>query len=282
MNTKSTVSKGTSYETFVQSLYRTLHDSEGFEGVEVQHNVHMKGSSGCEHQIDVYWEFKIAGHVYRTAIECKAFNERVPIGKIRDFYGVLSDIPGLQGIFVTLFGFQSGARRFARHYGINLKEAREPSSQDMAGRISAVLLRCIIVVPEITAIKPNPTKTFLDSFKTEDQLDISFEGSTDDSFVIDSSGNHVASLEEMRQQLPNRNVPEAGLEHTFEYPNCFYNSSTRGRIPIDGVSIRYDVHVEIEDAEIVGEKMAKAIMKDVETGELYFFDLKGSARKVDR
>lgn len=57
----------------------------------VQHNVKLKDKSGCEHQIDVYWEYEIAGNKHRVAIECKNYNSLVPIGKVRDFKGVLEN-----------------------------------------------------------------------------------------------------------------------------------------------------------------------------------------------
>jgi len=42
----------------------------------------------------------------------------VSIGKIRDFYGVLSDLNNVAGIMETKIGYQKGAKE----YGITLKE----------------------------------------------------------------------------------------------------------------------------------------------------------------
>jgi len=148
--TVNNTAKGTAYEVFVQALYQTLHDADGFDDIKVERNkTDIVGRSGCAHQIDVYWEFKIAGQLYRTAIECKAFDGTVPIGRVRDFYGVLADVPGLQGIFVSLFGFQSGAKQYAEHYGIALKEMRPPTEEDREARIENFHLRIFVVIPEI-------------------------------------------------------------------------------------------------------------------------------------
>src|SRR5262245_29494249 len=93
------------YEQFVQSVYSTLLKAEGVEGVQVQHDVELKGKSGQLHQIDVYWEFYRAGVHHRVAIECKNYNRAIEVGKARDFNGVLSDVPGLIGIMATTVGY---------------------------------------------------------------------------------------------------------------------------------------------------------------------------------
>lgn len=276
----NTTAKGTSYEKFVQGLYQTLHDADGFDDIKIEHNKTVKGCSGCTHQIDVYWQFKIAGQVYKTAIECKAFNKAVSIGRVRDFYGVLADVPNLQGIFVSLFGFQSGAQQYAAHYGINLKEIRRPTDEDWKGRVQNIHVRFFIIEPRITAIKPDVTQGYLSTLGPDESIEMDFSGTTADSFVVDAAGNHVASYEEIRQQLPTENGAETGVQQIVPFPDCFYNSSTRGTIPIDSVTVRYDVHVDVEQADLFGKAAANAIMKDVETGDLTFFTREGEVRDV--
>jgi len=277
----SNTAKGTAYELFVQALYQTLHDADGFDDIKVEHNkTDLVGCSGCAHQIDVYWEFTIAGQVYRTAIECKAFDGAVPIGRIRDFFGVLADVPGLQGIFVSLFGFQSGAKQYAEHYGIALKEIRPPTDEDREARIEKFHLRTFIITPEITQLRPDVTQAYLSTLKPDEQIDASFLGSNYDSFIVDSAGNHVASYEEIRQMLPTNNLPATEVVETLIFPNCYLNASNGQRIPIDSVTVQYNVHVEIEHADILGEQTAKAIMKDVKSGGIMFFDTDGGVRSV--
>jgi len=278
----SNTSKGTAYEKFVQGLYQTLHDAEGFEEVKVEHNIELTGKSGCAHQIDVYWEFKIAGQTYRTAIECKAFDSSVPIGRIRDFHGVLIDVPGLQGIFVSLFGYQSGAKRYADHYGITLKEARTPTEDDWDGRVENIHIRFFVITPEITAIRPDVTSAYRATLKPDEQVEAPFGGTTHEAFIVDGQDNYVASVEDIRQSLPASTTPAVGLEHTVPFPGGFLKSSNGLRIPLDSVTVRYDVNVEVEHADILGAHVAKAIMKDVKTGDITFFDRNGGVRPVSR
>ena len=115
------------YEKFAQEVYQELVNADVVKTVEVKHNIKLIGNSGQEHQIDVYWEYEIAGVKHKVAIECKNYNSTVPVGKVRDFYGVLSDLNNVAGIMVTKVGYQEGAKKFASHYGINLMELRTPN-----------------------------------------------------------------------------------------------------------------------------------------------------------
>lgn len=204
----------------------------------------------------------------------------MPIGRVRDFYGVLADVPGLQGIFVSPFGFQSGAKQYAEHYGIALKEIREPTHEDLKGRLKHIYIGTFVVTPKITAIRPDVTQAYLSTLKAGDQVDASFSGSNYDPFIVDNAGNHVASYEEIRQHLPTDNQPAKGLTATLPFPGCYLNATNSRRVPIDSVTVHYDVHVDVERADILGKQTAKAIMKDVKSGDITFFNSDHSIRSV--
>ena len=65
------------YEKFTQEIYQELVNADVLKTIKVQHNVKLKGRSGQEHQIDVYWEYEIAGTKQKVAIECKNYNKKV-------------------------------------------------------------------------------------------------------------------------------------------------------------------------------------------------------------
>ena len=115
------------YEKFTQEIYQELVNADVLKITKLQHDVKLKGRSGQEHQIDVYWEYEIAGAKQKVAIECKNYNKNVAIGKVRDFYGVLCDLNNVAGIMVTKVGYQKGAKEYASEYGISLKELRIPN-----------------------------------------------------------------------------------------------------------------------------------------------------------
>lgn len=126
--------------------------ADGIKNVEVQHDVLVRGISGQEHQIDVYWEFSLGGIRHRVALECKNYNSAISIGKVRDFHSVLRDVPHLEGAMVTKIGFQSGAVTYAQAHGIGLKIIRPVQSEDWTGRIRAIQTNINIVQPIIEQI----------------------------------------------------------------------------------------------------------------------------------
>lgn len=75
------------YEKFTQEVYQELVNTDVVKTTVVQHNVKLKGLSGCDHQIDVYWEYEIAGIKHKVAIECKNYDKLVPIVRFVIFMG---------------------------------------------------------------------------------------------------------------------------------------------------------------------------------------------------
>ncbi|MBN9436952.1 restriction endonuclease [Bosea sp. (in: a-proteobacteria)] len=267
MDEQTTYEVGTEYEQFTQAVYQALVDADGVENIEVKHNIKLLGKSGCEHQIDVYWEFKIAGQTYRTAIECKAFNKNVSIGRVRDFYGVVLDVPGLNGIFVTLVGFQSGARKYADHYGITLKELRKPTEGDWDGRVKTVVLKFHIVTPKISKFEPVLNPSYLANLNPDVRVEIGGGFQSDEKIILDEHGEAVMSYDDIRDAIPMTTENEAGLRFSISLPN--HSIQLGGSTyPIDGINVLYDMEVETEERRIDGESLVQAIVKDAKSGEL--------------
>jgi hypothetical protein len=265
------VERGTEYERFVQAIYQALVNAEGVQNVDVKHNIELRGNSGCDHQIDVYWEFRMAGQLYRTAIECKAFNNSVPVGRVRDFYGVLVDVPGLIGVFATLVGYQSGAKLFARHYGISLKELREPTEEDWKGRVKDIHLNIRVVLPEITDFAPLVSPAFLASIPEGEDVRISCGSMSNEPIIFDRSGTPAATYEELRLSLPTDVGAGTGFTHFAPFPDHVFRVEGQS-IDIEGVDLTYDVSVDEEQTIVRGEDFAQAIIKDVASGDLTFVD----------
>lgn len=271
MSGKTNVERGTEYERFTQGVYQALVNADGIDNVQVKHNVQLKGNSGCEHQIDVYWEFRLAGQLYRTAIECKAFDKSVSVGRIRDFYGVLVDVPGLIGVFATLVGYQSGAKLFAEHYGIALKELRTPMDKDWEGRIKDIHLAFHLVMPNITEFNPRISPAYFARIPEGQRIEIKTNFLSNDPIVFDRSGNAVATYDDLRRSLPTSKVAAVGQHHFASFPEHTFKVGGE-LIDIDGFDLTYDVLVDIEETVLRGGEFAQAIIKDVASGELTFVD----------
>lgn len=113
-------SLSTEYEILVRDLHAALVKNDQVENIKVLHNVKLKGRSGATHQIDVYWEFKVAGVKYKTCIECKHYNHRVKKSDVATLIAIISDIGNATGLFATTLGYQSGAILLAKEHGVRL------------------------------------------------------------------------------------------------------------------------------------------------------------------
>lgn len=279
MSDDSNVKKGTDYEQFVQAVYQDIIRAEGVDTINVQHNISLQGKSGCDHQIDVYWEFKLAGQIYKTAIECKALNKEVSIGRVRDFYGVLLDIPNLNGIFATKVGYQSGAKKYAEHYGISLKALREPTEADWHRRVKDIRLNFHVVIPEIKSLQPRVSPSFLKRIPEGEEIRFDAGVSTHEPIIFDRTGEAAISYEELRQNLPHGNEPLKCQAYFAPFPNHILRLGGRD-IEIDGIDLVYDVDVHTESVVIRGGELVRAIVKDAQSGELIVVDKKSGARKA--
>ena len=115
---------GKSFEKLTQEIYQAFVDYDmsdyGFKKIQVQHNVKIKGKSDAEHQIDVFWNFKIAGIEYCTLVEAKDWKSPVKKEQVLSLKAKMDEIPNSNGIIVSQAGFQEGAKTYAEHHGIQL------------------------------------------------------------------------------------------------------------------------------------------------------------------
>lgn len=268
------------YELLAKELYEILHRAEGINTIDIQHNVKVRGKSGCEHQIDVYWEFEMVGQKHRIAIECKNYTHDIQIGRIRDFFGVVYDIGSINGIFVTKKGYQSGAKSFADYYGISLKEMREPTDEDWGGRIRKVIFDITVFSNNIKKTNIKINKEWSEKNGSVEEIDKTqmFER-TDRVVLLNEEGHIITNVNELINQLPSPLKKEnvelsdlSNLVHTFPFEDSFMLINGR-KEKVDEITFTYDILSEtiISEAEFI----AKAILKDVKSGNIKFFDEEG-------
>lgn len=135
------MSNGKALEEYVRKTYQFLLNMKD-EGLVVQKDINLEGKSGASHQIDVYYEFTFGDRKHRVAIECKDYATPVDKGRVQEFALKLQDIGDISGEMISANGYQSGARKIASHYDINLKTTDDlPSTPHLfAMRLESVAL----------------------------------------------------------------------------------------------------------------------------------------------
>ncbi len=267
------------YERLTKEIYEALLHADGITSIDVQHNVKIQGQSS-KHQIDVYWEYELAGIRHRVAIECKNYNKNVSKSVVTSFYGVLSDITNINGVIVTKKGFQKGAKEYAKHWGINLKEIRRPNDKDWEGRlktihavinISSKSIKNLKIIVDEEWVKENIQQT------RDEGLIFNIQGRTDEISLTTKSEETICSLLDLENNLPMA-VGEVGynLIHRFAFEDAYIKANDYGRIKINGLEYTYDVLIKSQTLTMDGGETAKAILKDAITGELKFFNNDGT------
>lgn len=232
----------TEYELFTREVYRQLSAYHNTCFTKVQHNIKLKGRSGCEHQIDVYWEYIKDGITHRVAIECKNYNKAVPKEKVCAFYGILVDLDDVEGIMVSKKGFQKGAKQYAEHYGISLKELREPEGEEtILGKLNV----------RFHIERKRPLYKVDKKWATEHNIDVpdGFIHLTPvDDKLRDSKGIVITSL---------RTVEDGS---TFE--DAYVRTIPWGAVKILEVKYTYKTEGHQRNISIDAEGFVKAILKD--------------------
>ena len=264
------------YEKFTQEIYQELVNADVLKTTDVQHNIKLKGRSGQEHQIDVYWEYEIAGTKQKVAIECKNYNKTVGIGKVRDFYGVLYDLNNVAGIMVTKIGYQKGAKEYASEYGISLKELRAPNpGEAIIGEVEMnfdiSVRRCLFLVDadyaETDKFSVTKYKHFLDWMSLNNES--SWASSTHvplelvERNIVNSNGVTIVTLEKIEKELPK----DSDSDIVFKYEDAYVNTRW-GKIKINEIKNEYEYKNEKKIIAIDAQDFVKAILKDALNGEI--------------
>lgn len=138
------------FEDHVQYVYQTLL-SLGGHNVVVAKNACLMGRDGAEYQIDVYYEFEVAGIRHRVAIECKSTKRRIERNDVLAFKAKIDEFSDVIGVIVSAGGFQSGAKDFAERNQISALGIEEIPS---IGQLLGMRLRHNTIPTELSVGTP--------------------------------------------------------------------------------------------------------------------------------
>lgn len=265
------MNNGIEYEKLTQEIYQELLKKDGLT-TDVKHDVKIQGKSTI-HRIDIYWEYTIAGVKHKVAIECKNYNKRISKNIIASFHSILSDIGNTNGIIVTKIGFQKGAKNFADFYGINLIELREPKQDDWQGRLK-------VTETHVEAISFNVKKWFVEldyewckaniPADKLNSIEVVISGMNYDIWIYDDKGEEYKNFQQLQDSLPYDENCIIDNKYVFKFDNAYIESKNFGNVKITGVHLLYDTLVDKSVWIVDSEKMTKAILKNVTTGDIRF------------
>ena len=185
------------------------------------------------------------------------------------------------GVFVTRTGYDSGAKKFADYYGISLQEARIPDSKDWEGRFKDTYFNLVASFARVTDIRADFDQQWLQKNKgeiIEDLIPTFISGLSNEISIYSSAGDKITDFFEMEKSLPRNLKEEQGLTRTYKFDDGYLDILDFGKVKVSQVEFTYDVVCATINEVIRGEEIAKAILKDVKTGEIKFFDKNGSVK----
>lgn len=268
---------GTRYELLTQQVYQVLLECEWpGKNICVQHDVKLKGTSGQEHQIDVYWEYEFAGITNKVAIECKEYSKPLPIGKVRDFYGVLTDLKDVKGIMVTSNGYQKGAKDYAQTYGINLKELsvsdEVPVIAEIENHLHVSLRRRLFMLDEDWAagkgynIEGYRKRMSLMFMNGEEWLHSKYLPlTTTGPDIVDAEGKKISSVDELEASIGKEII--GGNQQVFPFEDAYVLTAS-GPFKIKEVLILDKEEDHDNTIRVVAEDCVKTIIKDAIDGRI--------------
>ncbi|MEH6463069.1 MAG: restriction endonuclease [Shewanella psychromarinicola] len=268
---------GKQFELLVKVIYEEIIAQDSVESVEVKHDVSLLGKSGQEHQIDVYWSFKIGGEIMQVAIECKDYKSAVSVGRIRDFWGALDDIGNIKGIFVTTKGYQSGAITFAEHHKIALKTVQEPTEAELnpEGVIQEILVNGSLFGIYNSKVMPKFDLAWIvENTALKEGDPFSLRGRNDQIKIMDSNFEVLGTILDYENRLPRSPENSNDLKYRFEFSDgyLFAPESFEKPLKIEHIDFTYDTFTHQMHSAMNLKLTADAVLKDITTGEAFLYN----------
>jgi Restriction endonuclease len=259
LSTKS----GTRYERLAAVVFKCLEQSG-----TVIHDLKLVGDSGVSHQIDIIIERD--GKQQRTILECKDFDisgDKVGLGIIRDFYGVIADINPDDAYVVTCNGFTSDAELYANSKHIGLVILREFQESDWVGRIRQINIQ---IIPVVTS----QPKVELEFKQDQDWEKISHDLQTTGFMLNGFSPSHPVFLNTpegrfqahdfvQRNMKFSVNTPPGIVKHDIDVSNTTFEIADLGSVELKRFKISYEVIHGEENIEIGGDRIAKLLVQGI-------------------
>lgn len=264
---------GKEYEDFVAELQQAILSSETLgsqKNIEVIPNKLLKDKNGIERQFDIYWEFELAGIVYKNIIECKDYASKISIDRVDSLIGKLNDFNNITGVFATKTGYQSGAESKALANGIDILRVREQNDSDWISPEGTPLIKEAIINITIE----HPARITSVNYLTNDAENTGNLGTylMNEIFIKNLETSETYSLHELEQTLNKSHFNEKGEFEAgqFEKKEIFNGEIThpKGTNTITGYHIKYTtIKPSKETMNLEFYKTLKGVIEYLHTGK---------------
>lgn len=264
---------GKEYEDFVAELQQAILSSETLgsqKNIEVIPNKLLKDKNGIERQFDIYWEFELAGIVYKNIIECKDYASKISIDRVDSLIGKLNDFNNITGVFATKTGYQSGAESKALANGIDILRVREQNDSDWISPEGTPLIKEAIINITIE----HPARITSVNYLTNDAENTGNLGTylMNEIFIKNLETSETYSLHELEQTLNKNHFNEKGEFEAgqFEKKETFNGEviHPKGKNTITGYHIKYTtIKPSKETMNLEFYKTLKGVIEYLHTGK---------------
>ncbi len=248
------MNSGVPYELFVQKIQQAIIDSELYaeqKNIVVEHDKKLIDRCGIERQFDLYWEYELGGLVYKNIVECKDFENGVPIDKLDALIGKMHDFPGIRPIIATRVKYQSGTIKKAIDNNIDIIIVREEDiEKDWTSSDGTPLMRSInFQIQCVSRLKILSVNMGIDKEWVEREH-ISPPSSTlilPTEVFLEKSGQPSITLQEYIEK--NHNGGDSlGEEHIHKesFDDAFIVYSETLRLKLKGFEIKYIIPKPLE------------------------------------
>lgn len=248
------------YEEITRYIYETLGETNGVKIECYGNNCKIIGKSTVQHQIDVLTSHSDGIHSYKTAVECKYWEQTINKDIIMKVAQIVEDAGLNKGVIVSKNGFTPDAISFAKYKNIGLVELREPNEDDCKGRIKNIQINMNMLLPQINGLEFLVSKELKSTLK---------QGLTRVEFLdIKKPNGVIENIEKYIKEFSNelcKKEENEELEKIFSFDagTVMIYKPTGEEIEISGIKLNGILRIVKKTIQIKGEDRIYMIMKSI-------------------
>lgn len=224
------------YETITKYIYEELGKASGVKIEGFGKNCRIVGKSGVTHQIDVLTTHSDGIHSYRTAVECKYWNEKINKDVVMKVSEIIGDTGINKGVIVSKSGFTPDGFEFAKYKNIGLVELREVGEKDLEEKSRKIDIGFLELRISSSIRRPEILSVGIDYaekvFEQQEKINI-YET------VIRLSNGSIIPLAHytkiFQDELDHQNKLFQPTSRRYEIKGCLINQRTNTSVQINGL-----------------------------------------------